>query len=144
SEDRPLQLQKLMQSSLLETVALNLQEHVATSGYATQTKVPATPALARRKNKRGRDCDEECGLKLDDEVRLAYQGERHFNSARGLALQLQPNRCYARVCKYRPWNRLVRNAGETAFKERHLFDRLFGPNFRRPSGKANKIGSRLQ
>ena len=88
-----------MQSSLLETVALNLQQHVATSGYATQTKVPATPALARRKNKRGRDSDsdEECGLKLDDEVRLAYEGERHFHGARSFAFQLQPDSFCARV-----------------------------------------------
>ena len=41
---------------------------------AAAAKIAVPCAQARRKNKRRHDYDEECGLKLDDEVRLANEG----------------------------------------------------------------------
>src|SRR4029077_11560241 len=88
-------------------------------------------AQARRKDKRRRDSDEECGLKLDDEVRLANEGQRYFHHTRSFAFQLQVNV-------------VIHNARETALKKLQILHRLFRPDFRRASSEAHVIGSLLQ
>src|SRR5579863_5372491 len=88
--------------------------------------------------------DAECALKLDDQMCLAYESQRHLQSTRSLALQLQLDIFLARVCKCRPWNPAIHDTCETALKKCHAFDRFVGPDLRGPSGKAFVIRRLLQ
>src|ERR1051325_232702 len=76
--------------------------------------------------------DEECGLKLDDEVRLTNEGQGYFHRARSLAFQLQPDVVIHYPCK-------------TALKKLHLvYHRFIGPNLCRATGEAHVIGLLFQ
>lgn len=95
-----------------------------------------TTAQSRQLTRRGHNCDEECGLKLDDQMRLAYESQGHLQSPRSLALQLQIDTFLAGVGKSRPWIPAIHEACKTALKKCHAFHRLFRPNLCRTPGEA--------